>query len=85
MEEGLIKVEAVVKATETLMLGLAKGLVFVHLPVAIEVGPSLLIRQNLREDNLSYDNCKETMIQKVKLKVPQWKHTVCQSCQVKLA
>lgn len=47
MEEGLIKVEAVVKATETLMLGLAEGLVFIHLPVAVEVGPSLLIRQNL--------------------------------------
>lgn len=66
MEEGLIKVEAVVKATETLMLGLAEGLVFIHLPVAVEVGPSLLIRQNLWEDNLCHNNFKETMIQKVK-------------------
>lgn len=47
MEERLIKVEAVVEAAETLMLRLAEGLVFIHLPIAVEVGPSLLIRQNL--------------------------------------
>ena len=49
MEERLIKVEAVAEASETVMLRLAEGLVFIHLPVAVKVGPSLLIRQNLGE------------------------------------
>lgn len=47
MEERLIKVEAVVEAAETLMLRLAEGLVFIHLPIAVEVGPPLLIGQDL--------------------------------------
>lgn len=49
MEKRLIEVEAVVEAAEAVMLRLAEGLVFIHLPVAIKVGPSLLIRQNLWE------------------------------------
>lgn len=49
MEKRFIKVEAVVEAAEAVMLRLAGGLVFIHLPVAVEVVPSLLIRQNLRE------------------------------------
>lgn len=47
MEKRLIKVEAVVEAAETVMLGMAGVLVFIHLPVTVEVGPSLHIRQNL--------------------------------------
>ncbi len=47
MEKRLVKVEAAVEAAETLMLRLAEGLVFVHLPIAVEVGPSLLVRQDL--------------------------------------
>lgn len=48
MEKRLIKVEAVLEAAETWMLRLSKGLVFIHLPVAVKVGPSLLIGQDLR-------------------------------------
>lgn len=43
MEEGLIEMEAVMEAAETLMLCLAKLLVLIHLPVAVKVGSSLLI------------------------------------------
>ena len=49
MEKRLIEVEAVVEAAETGMLGLAKRLVLIHLTIAVKVGPSLFIRQNLRE------------------------------------
>lgn len=44
MEKGLIKVKAAVKAAETVMLWLAKVLVFILLPKPVKVGPSLLIR-----------------------------------------
>lgn len=47
MEKGLIEEEAVVEATETVMLCLPSLLVFVHLPVTVKVGPSLFIRKNL--------------------------------------
>lgn len=47
MEKGLIKVEVVVETTETVMLGLAKRLVFIHLSIAVKVGPALFIGQNL--------------------------------------
>lgn len=49
MEERLIKVEVIVEVAETVMLWLAKGLAFIHLPIAVKVGPSLLIWQNLWE------------------------------------
>lgn len=48
MKKRLIKVEAVAEAAETVMLWMAKGLVFLHLPVPVKVGPSLLIRKDLR-------------------------------------
>ncbi len=70
MEERLIKVEAVVEVAETVMLRLAERLVFIHLPIAVEVGPSFLIGQNLGETRgpsyYCYCNCSETM--KVKQK-----------------
>lgn len=47
MEEGLIKVETPVETVETLMLRLAEGLVFIHLPVPVKVSPPLFIGQNL--------------------------------------
>ena len=49
MEKGLIEVEAILESTKTVILRVASWLVFIHLPVAVKVGPSLLIRQNLRE------------------------------------
>lgn len=62
MEKRLIEVEAVVEAAETVMLRLAEGLVFIHLAVAVKVGPSLLVRQNLWEvtqDCYCYNDCRE--------------------------
>lgn len=43
MKKRLIEVKAVVEAAETVMVRMATGLVFVHLPVAVKVGPSLLV------------------------------------------
>lgn len=48
MKKGLIEVKAVVEAAETVMVRMSAGLVFVHLPVAVKVGPSLLVGQNLK-------------------------------------
>lgn len=49
MEKGLVKVEIVVEATETMMLGLSKRLVFIHLSVAVKVGPTFFVGQNLQD------------------------------------
>jgi len=44
VEEGLIKVEAVLEALEALLLlGVAERLVVLHLAIAVEIGPSLFI------------------------------------------
>lgn len=76
MEKGLIKVETVVEAAETVMLWLAKGLVIIHLPIAVKVGPPLFIGQNLCAREKGRQKWEEGIIKQRETLIQKVKHTV---------